>query len=51
MMPVMHQGIRNGVIGAPGVFALGYPPMSAMGFLMLHILFGVLVGVVYEGIA
>lgn len=48
MMPMMHPLIRNGEMEAPGPFALSFPPMTAMGFLMLHILFGVMVGTFYE---
>lgn len=48
MMPKMHAGIRSGAVQAPGAFALGYPAGTAMGFLMLHLLFGVLVGVFYD---
>ncbi len=51
MMPVMHQGIKTGIISAPGALALGNPKMTAAGILMLHILYGVLVAAVYEGIA
>lgn len=47
MMPMMHRGIREGEIEAPGPFALNYPPMTAMGFLMLHLVFGVIVGALY----
>ena len=47
MMPVMHRGIRLAQVEAPGAYALGYPPMTAMGFLMLHLLYGVLVGAFY----
>jgi hypothetical protein len=47
MLPMMHPAIRHREIDAPGVFALSYPPLTAMGFLMLHILFGVLVGAFY----
>lgn len=48
MMPKMHAGIRSGAVQAPGAFAMGYPAGTAMGFLMLHLLFGVLVGVLYD---
>lgn len=47
MMPMMHRGIRSGSIDAPGFYALGYPRMTAMGFLMLHLVYGVLVGALY----
>lgn len=47
MMPVMHPRMRSGEIDAPGFYALGYPPMTAMGFLMLHLVFGVIVGALY----
>jgi len=48
MMPMMHAGVRSGVVRAPGAFAMGYPRGTAMGFLMLHLLFGLLVGVLYD---
>ncbi len=48
MMPMMHAGIRSGEVEAPGAFAMGYPKATATGFLMLHILFGVLVAVFYD---
>lgn len=47
MMPMMHLGIRNGTVGAPGLFASSYPMMTGAGFLVLHLVFGVLVGAVY----
>ena len=47
MMPLMHPRVRSGEIDAPGFYALNFPPMTAMGFLMLHLVFGVLVGVLY----
>ena len=48
MMPKLHAGIRSGVVQAPGALAAGYPAATAMGFLMLQLLFGVLVGVFYD---
>ena len=48
MMPMMHAGIRSGDVQAPGAFALRYPMATSMGFLMLHLLFGVLVAVFYD---
>ena len=47
MLPLMHSRIRSGEVDAPGFYALNFPPMTAMGFLMLHLVFGVLVGVLY----
>ncbi|MCH8051067.1 MAG: hypothetical protein IIC86_03505 [Chloroflexi bacterium] len=47
MLPLMHRGIRDGEIDAPGFYALNYPPMTVMGFLMLHLVFGVIVGALY----
>ena len=47
MVPMMHPLIRNGQMDAPGAFATGYPAMTAMGFLMLHVVFGILVGAFY----
>ncbi len=51
MMRLMHPLIRSGDMEAPGPFALGYPPMTAAGFFMLHILFGVVVGALYTAFA
>jgi hypothetical protein len=34
MMPMMHRRIRDGEMEAPGFYALRYPPMTAIGFLM-----------------
>ena len=53
MVPVMHRGIKDrwikkGRQQAPGAFAMSYPMGAVMGFLMLHLMFGVLAGVFYE---
>jgi hypothetical protein len=48
MIPTMHSRMKSGEIQSPGAFALGYPAATAMGFFMLHVLFGVLVGAVYK---
>ncbi len=48
MMPMMHPRIRSGDIQAPGAYALSYPKATAAGFLMLHLLFGLLVGGFYD---
>ncbi len=47
MMPMMHPRMRSGEIDEPGFYALRYPPMTAMGFLMLHLVFGAIVGALY----
>ncbi len=47
MLPLMHPRMRSGEIDEPGFYALNYPPMTAIGFLMLHLVFGVIVGVLY----
>ena len=48
MMPIMHPRIRAGELQAPGAYALGYPKATAAGFLMLHLVYGVLVGAMYD---
>ena len=48
MMRFMHPLIRSGEMDGPGPFALNFPAMTIVGFLMLHLLFGVLVGTLYE---
>ena len=51
MMPTMHPLIKRGDMAAPGAFARSYPSMTAMGFLMLHVVFGALVGASYSALA
>lgn len=48
MMPIMHPLVRRGEMENPGPFATSMGMMTAMGFLMLHLLFGVVVAVLYE---
>lgn len=49
MMPTMHKGIKDGIVDAPGFMTLSYPQATTLGFVMVHVIFGVLVGVFYEG--
>jgi len=35
----------------PGFFGLNYPPLTVMGFFMLHVMFGLIVGVTYGALA
>lgn len=47
-MPMMHAGIKAGTIQAPGVFMLQNGGMMAfMGGLMGHVIFGLVVALVY----
>ena len=48
MMPMMHPRIQAGDLQAPGAYALAYPMLTTAGFLMLHLLFGGLVGGLYD---
>ena len=49
-VPIMHPLMRAGTMDPPGAFALGYPRTTAMGFLMLHVVFGILVGAIYTAL-
>ena len=51
MVPSIHPLMKNGQMAAPGAFALNYPAMTAGGFFMLHVIFGVLVGALYTALA
>ncbi|MDP6421402.1 MAG: hypothetical protein FI707_16230 [SAR202 cluster bacterium] len=51
MMPTMHPAIRRGELQAPGAFAMSLPTMTATGFFMLHVMFGILVGAFYTALA
>ncbi len=47
-MPMMHAGIKAGTVKAPGVFMLQNGGMMAfMGGLMGHIIFGLVVALIY----
>jgi hypothetical protein len=48
---VVHRGIRERVVEAPGYFALKLGLPTAMGALVVHILFGLLVGGLYESLS
>lgn len=39
------------LLDPPGFFALNYPPLTVMGFVMLHIMFGLIVGAIYGAFA
>ena len=51
MIGVVHPLMRSGALAKPGPFAVNYPAATTMGFLMLHLVFGVLVGGLYEAFA
>jgi hypothetical protein len=49
MMPAMHPRMRDGqVLAAPGRFGKNYGSMVPAGVLMLHIIFGVVLGILYS---
>lgn len=48
MLPTMHPLMRSGEMEAPGAFAIRSPIGTRMGFFMLHLIFGLVVGLVYE---
>lgn len=51
MIGTVHPLMRNGQMQAPGVFVRNLPAMTVVGFLMLHLLYGLLVGAVYGAYA
>ena len=48
LAPSVHRGIRDGSVEPPGYFALKLGMMTAVGALMVHLLFGLVVGGLYE---
>ncbi len=48
MIGTMHPLMRTGQMPAPGIFASNLPRMTVMGFLMVHLVYGLVVGVLYE---
>ena len=49
-IPVMHAGIKAGTVQAPGVLMLNGGIMGLMGGLVGHILYGLVVALVYAAI-
>jgi len=45
--PMMHPLIRAGRMEAPGPFGWSLGPMNAVGFIMLHVVFGIVVAAAY----
>ena len=48
MIGTMHPVMRTGGMQEPGVFVRNLPSMTIMGFLMLHLLYGLVVALLYE---
>ncbi len=48
MMGSMHPMMKSGEMMAPGPFLKNFPGMTVMGFLMLHLVYGLVVGLVYD---
>jgi hypothetical protein len=46
-MPMMHAGIKAGTVQAPGVYMLNAGVMGFMGGLIGHVVYGVVVALVY----
>lgn len=47
MIGTVHPLMRAGQLQVPGAFAKNLPSMTVMGFLMVHLLYGLLVGAIY----
>lgn len=48
MMPAMHPRMGDDqALSAPGIFGKEYSPMMPAGVIMLHLVFGLIVGVLY----
>ncbi|MBI4289382.1 MAG: hypothetical protein HY671_13270 [Chloroflexi bacterium] len=47
MVGAVHPMVRSGQMAAPGIFVKNHPPLTVMGFLMLHLLYGLAVGALY----
>lgn len=51
MLGSTHPRMRTGEVFAPGLFLRNFPQMTVMGFMMLHMVYGLVVGALYEGLA
>lgn len=50
-MGVFSPAPDEELLDPPGFFGLNYPPLTVVGFFMLHIMYGIIVGAVYGGLA
>ncbi|MEE8421990.1 MAG: hypothetical protein V3S31_04345 [Dehalococcoidia bacterium] len=48
MVPAMHPLMRDGRMERPGAFALKLGAPTAIGFVMLHLIYGAVVAVLYD---
>ena len=50
MIGTMHALMRSGQMPAPGLYVRNFPAMTVMGFLMLHLVYGLVVALLYEAL-
>ncbi len=49
MMPAMHPRMGDGeVLADPGPFARNYGAMMPAGIIMMHVIFGIVIGLIYN---
>ena len=48
MIGIMHPLMRAGQMQAPGLFVSNLPRMTVMGFLMIHLVYGLVVAALYD---
>ncbi len=48
MIGMMHPLMRAGQMQAPGLYLTNLPNMTVMGFLMVHLVYGLVVGGLYD---
>ena len=48
MIGIMHPLMRAGQMQAPGLYLTNLPNMTVMGFLMVHLVYGLVVGGLYD---
>ncbi len=48
MMGTMHPLMRTGQMPAPGLFVSNLPKMTVVGFLMVHLVYGLVVAALYD---
>ncbi len=48
MIGTMHPLMRTGQMPAPGIFVSNLPRMTVMGFLMVHLVYGVVLAALYD---
>ena len=47
LLEIVHRGIKDGIVEVPGFMTQNYPAPTSSSFVIVHVIFGVLLGAFY----